>query len=191
MEFFRGVYGAGDVLDKRLASWTFSDHRPTAQYYATHPLNGQGLVENPRIVVAQLTCTKLFQNTPTDPFLELGEVESKLGRAEALRIAWKFKDWITQTNLWEDMTVSEYAQYRDYTIEQFLEQHPDRLDELYFQAYPFYDDEFEVARLVSAGYDAATHGGNAASMYTSEWRVFTKDIINVIRVEPLRPQERR
>lgn len=190
-EFFRGIYGAGDVLDKRLATWTFSNHRPTAHYYAIHPLDSLGAVENPRIVVANLTLTNLFQNTPTDPFLELGVVEAKLGREEALRIAWKFREWITDTNLWEDMTVSQYAQYRDYTIEQFLERHPDRLDELYFQAYPFYDDPDEIARLIAAGYDGAVYGGNAASMYTEEWRPFIKEKINIVRVEQINPQEKK
>lgn len=191
MEFFRGVYGAGDVLEKRLASWTFSNHRPTAHYYAIHPLDGLGIVENPRIVVATLDCKNYFQMTPTDPFLELGEVEAKLGRVEALRIARKFKDWIVDTNLWEDMTVSEHAQYPGYTIDRWLDTHPDRLEELYFQAYPFYDDPEEVAMLVAAGFDGAAYGGNAVSMYTTEWRVFSKETIRIVRVEQIQPQEEK
>lgn len=189
IELFRGVYGEGDILDKRLASWTFSNHRPTAHYYAIHPLNGLGMVKNPRIVVVTLDCKNIFQMTPTDPFLELGDVEAKLGREEALKVAWKFKDWIKDTNLWEDMTVSETAQYPNYTIEQFLTRHPDRLDELYFQAYPFYDDPEIIATLVAAGFDGAVYGGNAASMYTTEWRAFTKETITIIRVEPIISQE--
>ncbi|WBF04783.1 hypothetical protein [Erwinia phage vB_Ea277G] len=188
-EFFRGIYGAGDVLDKRLASWTFSNHRPTAHYYAIHPLDALGQVENPRIVVATLDCKNFFQNTPTDPFLELGEVEAKLGRTEALRIARKFKEWIANTNLWEDMTVSEFAQYPNHTIDQWLDRYPDRLEELYFQAYPFYDDPEEVTKLIAAGFDGAAYGGNAASMYTTEWRVFAKETIKIVRVEQIIPQE--
>lgn len=182
---FRGVYGEGDALDKRLASWTFSNHRPTAHYYAIHPLNSLGVVVNPRIVVATLSCQNYFQKTPTDPFIELGQIELKLGREDALRIAWKFKDWIRDTNLWEDMSTD---QYKGYTVEQFLERHPDRLDELYFQAYPFYDDEEEIARLLAAGYDGAIYGGNAASMFTEEWRPFTKEHIRIIRVEQINPE---
>jgi hypothetical protein len=66
----------------------------------------------------------------------------------------------------------------------FLDQHPDRVGELYFDAFPLFDDPKWVERFKAAGYDGAIHGGNGESALTAEYKVFDRSQVKPVEAAP-------
>lgn len=181
---YRGEHGARDLtreddkfgdFQSRCGSLSFSTYQ-IAHHYATSPnYRGDSVVDG-RISAAILDIQNPFVNS-ADSFLEMGDVITLLGDAEARRIALKFSDAICKTDNWRAISSELGCE----TIYQFIHENPDRLSELYFDAYLFFDDKTEVARLKKLGYDGAIHGGNGESALEKEYKVFSKEQVRVIQ----------
>jgi len=168
---YRGEHGsyAGKAFHTRSATLYFSDVE-AANYYAMHPNNRNEFAEQPRVIPAYLKMSKPFINTPLDSFIELSEVEQKLGTAEAKRIACKFAYWVKATDNWQ-FTINPDEHWHG--VAEYLYHNKDGLKHLFFQAYPFFADEREVNRLKRQGYDGAIHAGTGmATANRTEYCVF-------------------
>ena len=86
-------------------------------------------------------------------------IRKKLGETEARRIANKFAGEIQNTNNWQE-EINPNDEYD--SVDDYLKQ-GGKLDQLYFQAYPYLDDADEVARLGRAGFDGAILAGSGAT----------------------------
>lgn len=172
---FRGEHGIADSheapLQTRGGSYTFSTLE-AASLYAIAPNNNTDKAHQPRIYPAYLSINNPFSSDGDDPFLELSLIEEHLGYEEAARIAIKFSQHIYNTGNWMEEINSD-DEYD--SVEEFLKAHPDRLHDLYFDAYPFYDDPEVIALLVSKGFDGAIHCGNGETSGVEEYRVFSAD----------------
>jgi hypothetical protein len=147
-----------------------------ANLYATEPNHRHDNIDAPRVYPAYLRIVRPFQvnDNPADPFLELRYVKAQLGLPEALRIARKFAGHVENTNQWQEFMQPLVAteENPEPTVQAFLDAMPDRVGELYFDAYPFFDDPEEVARLRALGFDGCVHGGNGAGAFNVEYKVF-------------------
>lgn len=169
---FRGEYGRRDVdgaiFQFRLGSITFADLEAAVRY-ARQPNDRTAIADNPRVMPAYLKIERPFMLEPDDPYLELSTIMDALGLEEAKRIACKFEAWVCRTDNW-DRIRNELGE--DVSIADFVARFPQRLTELYFQAYPFLDDPVETAKLRAAGFDGAVHVGSAVTAGKPEYKVF-------------------
>jgi hypothetical protein len=90
-----------------------------------------------------------------------------------MRIARKFADHIENTNNWEE--ISEETGCR--RLKTLLKKHPERLRDLYFDAYSYLDDPVETAHLKAAGFDGAIHAGAGETHGEVEYKVFDESQI--------------
>lgn len=179
---YRGEHGRSNQsagFHSRLGSLTFGD-RQTAAHYAQHPNHVGDTPIQPRIYAAYVAVKNPFLNEPHDPFVELSMIEAALGYRAATRIAVKFEHWVMRTSPW---TAGEI---QSPSVRSFLASKPDGLARLYFQAFPYFDDVEEVARLKEAGFDGAICGGAGANAGEMEVRVF--DASSIWMLDPNRPQ---
>ena len=171
---YRGEHGPvepGRVgVHTRLGSITFSSLE-AAQAYAQQPNDRRDSADFSRVVPAYLLMQSKFINHPDDPFLDVALLRTRLGTAEARRIAVKFADWIAQTSCWE-----EECGHIQQPVADYLAQAPvETLDRLYFNAHAFFDDAQEVERLKALGYDSAIHCGSGVTAIEPEYRVFSAE----------------
>jgi hypothetical protein len=129
------------------------------------------VVEEPRVVPAYLDIQNPVMNDPSDPFIGLAVIEAALGRDQAVRIAHKFASHITDTGFWYETVRPELEIY---DVATFLDRFPERLDELYFQAFIYLNDADEVAILGKAGFDGAIHCGFGDNGTEVEYKVFNE-----------------
>jgi hypothetical protein len=170
---YRGEHGAGADWQTRHGSWSFTSESSAAEQYASVPNSGDDQHSvNPRVLVAYLRIENPLINDKEDPFIEGAVLVRALGQAEAVRIARKFADHVENTSNWQEEinAADDFA-----SVDAFLSRHPERVGELYFDAYPYLDDKAEVAKLRAAGYDGAIHGGNGETALTPEYKVFSLD----------------
>jgi hypothetical protein len=123
-------------------------------------------VVHPRVLAAYLAIRNPVVNQPTDPFIELADLEAALGRDDAARIARKFAAWVMRTSAWM------HGNIRASSVEEFLSADPEGLSRLYMQAFPIFDDVEEVARMKDAGFDGAIYAGAGANAGEIEYRLF-------------------
>lgn len=169
---YRGEHGQDTSADfsSRMGSVTFTDDPGVASTYAMTPNNRADYAEAPRVSAAYLRITNPVIDNRDDPFLEMGDLLNKLGRDEAVRIARKFSDDIEDTGNWQEDLSQEFA-----SVDAMMDAAPQRVIDLYFDAYKFFDDAHEVSKLKAAGFDGAVHVGNGESMDALEFRVFGSD----------------
>lgn len=169
---YRGEHGQapGQGLHSKLGSLTFSQDPAIASTYALSPNDYRDQVIAPRVIPAFVRITNPIVDNPDDPFMDLGPLMVKLGRDEVVRIALKFAAHLEHTNFWDEDLAPIYG-----SIASLIQQAPERLAELYMDAYPYLDDPDEVQRLKAAGYDGAIHGGNGESALTQEFRAFSEE----------------
>ena len=165
---FRGEHGEPDarLFQTRWGALSFGDFE-TAKLYANDPNDHRDRVFCPRIMPAYLKITNPIINTPGDPFLDLSRIEEALGRDEAVRLAHKFAAKIRDTGFWYEL-----KKERHMSVPEFLERFPERLSELYFQAFDYLNDDEEVARLRKANFDGAIHCGFGDNGTEVEYKVF-------------------
>jgi hypothetical protein len=158
-------------LQSRLGSLSFTNDAKVASVYAEEPNNRtlDAWAQAPRVTKVYLRIENPIVDTPDDPFIGMDVIEKALGRSEAIRIAKKFAESIENTNNWEERGLD--CGYK--TVADFLEKNPDRVGELYFDAFNYLDDAEEVAKLKAAGYDGAIHGGSGESADAVEYKVFS------------------
>lgn len=189
---YRGEHGVG-LLETRLASYSFSS-RALADLYARSPNRYEDVAVAPRVIEANIKISKPFLSNPDDCYIDVSYILKKVGLEHALRVADKFHDEIENTNNWEEIseecgveTLAEWleqsASLRD--INQRNADLTDKLNRLYLDCFHYFDDDEEVGVLRSLGYDGALVGSSGSGFGTAEYRVFNKDQIRVLNVEPL------
>ena len=112
-----------------------------------------------------------FINQPQGAFLEFEHITATLGSIDAQRIALRFSKYIEETDNWRDRinANNKYADVKAYLLA------GEDINNLYFQAYRFFDSVFEIRRLVQAGYDGAIHAGSGhGSAGEVEYCVFNR-----------------
>jgi len=125
-------------------------------------------------VAAYLRIANPFINTPDDPFIDGSHLVAKLGHNEAKRILNKFATHVENTNNWQD-EINGDNQFE--SVQEFIQKHPNRISELAFDAYRFFDDADEVNLLKGLGYDGAIHCGTDGGDNDVEYKVFDKSSI--------------
>lgn len=68
------------------------------------------------------------------------------------------------------------------SVEHLLAVAPERLDELYFEAYPMLDDQGLVRLFKAAGFDGAIYMGSGETFDEVEYRVFDQSQITPISI---------
>lgn len=191
---FRGEHGDGNrgLVQSRLGSISFGTIE-AAIIYAKNPNNSKDYpARKPRVLPAFLALRRPFINKPDDPFIDLGMVQKVLGYEEAVRVGTKFADAIENTNNWEDMSDRlSTAKMPIPTVRGWLKTRPKKISDLYFDAFNYFDDRREMAKLSAAGFDGAIHAGSSETDGEHEYKVF--DPAQILPASPrwLTPDEAR
>lgn len=183
---FRGEHGKPGrrLFQTRWGALSFGDFE-TAKLYATDPNDHRDLVFRPRIMPVYLKITNPIINTPSDPFFDLSRVQQAFGRDEAVRLAHKFAPQIRGTGFWYELEADSSIR----SVPEFLKKHPERLGELYFQAFDYLNDAEEVARLRKAGFDGGIHCGFGDNGTEVEYKVFDVSQVRTATDRWLDPDE--
>lgn len=171
---FRGEHGepdAPDTLQHRTSSISFSTLE-AANHYAENPNVRTDDASHQRMIPAYLSIQKPVMNNPGDPFLEFEDIIAALGPDKAAQIARDMAMWIEGTDNWGEHYEDDYD-----TVANFVSQAPERLAELYVQAWPVFDKPRYVSWFAEAGYDGVVHGGCAATFGEPEYKAFTPDCV--------------
>lgn len=175
LRVFRGEHGplqdnggpsAAGTFRSRYGALSFGD-ADTASFYASEPNDSDDTAEAPTVYPVYLKIENPVVNTPGDPFIELGAIATMLGEQEARRIALKFAGHIENTNNWTE-NFAGYGSVGDALAD-------GRLNDLYFMAYPLFDDPDEVAKFMQFGYDGAIHDGSGRNAGETEYKVFSRE----------------
>lgn len=172
---FRGQHGTAEHWDETERGSLSFGSADTASIYAEEPNDRRHAVSAPKVFPVYLDLRNPFVDCVDDPFVELSYYANIFGLAETQRLAVKFKDWVHNTNAWEE--VSGDCE----TVEALIAQRPEQLMELCLQLYPILDDAEEVARLRARGFDGAIHAGSGyGSAEAPEYRVFSTEQVRSI-----------
>lgn len=178
---YRGQYGVSENIQTSLPCITFTS-QALAEIYARCPNNSRyNEKANPKVFQATITINNLFMNEPKDPFIEAEVLIEKLGHEEATRICKKFAAYIEVTDNWNDIRQKTLCT----SVEEFLNQFPEKVSDLYFLAWPFLDAPAEVELLKNKGFDGAIHGSSGIGDGYPEYKVFSKDQIKITRIQTL------
>ena len=174
---YRGEHGL-DIqevvtgLQTKLPMITFSNI-DTAEVYAASP-NDSGLFEfeelAPRIYAGYLSITKPIIDNRDDPFFELHVIEEAFGRDTAVAQAKEYGSYIEMTNNWCEIRQSTGF----YSVDDYLAVFPDRVGQLYFDAYHILDNESFVQLITPVGFDGAIHLGNGESAAEEEYKIMSE-----------------
>ena len=172
---FRGEHSeSGSLIQSRLGAISFSSIEIATTYANTPNSKTTGKV-CPRVIPAYLRITNPIIHNVDDPFVDLSVLMDKLGIREATRIALKFSTHIEETGNWIDNFDGRFN-----SVEEAIKSDPRILRSLYFDAFRYLDDVYEVEKLKSAGFDGAIHLGNGVSAGENEYKVFS---ISQIRID--------
>lgn len=176
---FRGEHGPREngLLQTRCHGYTFVEEFEIAHTYAIEPNYYREQALDPRVIEAVITIRNPVIRLPNDPFVDLKDVADKLGADLARRMAIKHAGHVENTNNWHENFSSTFA-----GVQELLETQPEALDRLYLEAYPLLDDPEFVAAARQAGYDGAIHIGSGVSACEYEYRVFSVEQIEILRV---------
>lgn len=170
---YRGEHGtSSEPVHSRHRAISFGT-AVAASSYAISPNNPADVPAAPRVMAAYLSIAKPVIDNRDDPFIEMGTVLEKLGRDKAERIARRFAGHIENTGNWVDGFAHDFE-----SVEQLLDLEPERLSELYLDAYPVFDDDEVVGWFADAGYDGAIHLGNGETALEEEFKVFDRSQIH-------------
>lgn len=181
---YRGQYGKESGVQSRLGAISFGNEE-AARTYAESPNNRNEVVENPRIITANLVIENPVINTPDDPFIDFKQISEALGNKRAEEIAIALSDAIKNTNNWEENYADKYQ-----SVGELLKNNPAALNDLYVDAFRVFDNAKWVGWFRSAGYDGAIHAGNGETALEPEYKVFSKSQINVISETPIAKAEK-
>lgn len=171
---FRGQHGTLEHWgETRLGSLSFGSAE-AASLYALQPNDRRMVVAAPKVFPVFLDIRNPFVANADDPFMDLSHYAAVFGIEETCRIALKFKDYVENTNAWEELQ-PEYG-----SIERLVAERPDLLQALYVEVYTLLDDPEEVERLRAAGFDGAIHGGSGATSLEPEYRVFSMEQVRSV-----------
>ena len=180
LRVFRGEHGhSSQLIHSRRGSISFASEE-IAFGYATSPNDIGDTVASPRVLEAYLRILNPVISDNEDPFIDLSLIANILGVERAMDIAIKYDDRITETGNWQENFADQYE-----SVKELLAADPDRINELYVDAYHVFDNEKYVQWFAEAGYDGAIHGGNGESSLEPEYKVFSKTQIKPISVRML------
>jgi len=172
-EVYRGEHGAEAPetgFHTRLPSISFGSKR-AAEIYARKPNNRTDLfAARPRVRCFQITIENPILDDPDDPFVDVSLLIEKLGEPFARQMALRHAEHIRHTNNWEE----EFSGHFD-SVEDLLARAPERLGELYMNAYPLLDDPDFIAAAAAAGFDGAIYAGTGENALEAEYRIFSAD----------------
>ena len=185
---YRGEHGAStDLIHARTRSVSFGS-AAAASEYAQHPNQRGDVAVAPRVIAAYLAIANPVIDNREDPFIEMGTIVDNLGGDKAERIARRFAGHIENTSNWVEGFSRDYD-----SVEHMLDLEPDRITDLYLDAYPVFDDDEVVGWFVQAGFDGAIHLGNGFTALEPEYKVFDQAqihcAIGIDRVALLRAME--
>ena len=149
--------------------FTFSSDSEVASEYAIKPNDNvnASVVLSPRVYAGFVTIQKPIINTPDDPFFDMSVIAENFGRDKALYFANKHENYMEHTNNWEE--ISEKTGFRK--ARDFLKVFPDRVNDLYCDAYAIVDDPEFIELIQSVGFDGAIHGGAGIGFESAEFKV--------------------
>jgi hypothetical protein len=170
---YRGQHGASGELESRLGALSFGS-REAASLYASEPNDRRDFAEAPVVFPVYLSIQKPVILNLDDPFIDVTDAAEASGLAPA-EIATKFKDAIENTGRWEALQDEGFTSVAD-----MVERAPERLNELYFNAYEAFDDADLVERFKANGYDGAVHIGNGETATEAEYKVFSPNHVKSV-----------
>lgn len=170
---FRGEHGEStELIHSRTRAISFGT-ACAASEYAQHPNRRGDTAFAPRVTPVYLTIRNPALDNRDDPFIEMGDIVEKLGRHRAELIARRFADHVENTGNWVEGFAHDFE-----SVEHLLDMEPDRLADLYLDAYPVFDDDEVVGWFAEAGYDGAIHMGNGITALEPEYKVFDKSQVH-------------
>jgi len=169
----------------RLDSLTFTDDPAVASVYALDPNDPRETALQPRVLPVYLRIARPIMDDADDPFMDMSVIDDALGRAEMLRFASRYGDQIANTNNWFENFMSEFA-----SVDEVISRAPERVRDLFTNAYILLDDPDFVAAARAAGYDGAIHRGSGESLDATEYRVFDASQARSVLAAPARGQAR-
>ncbi len=176
---YRGQHGRripGAPLQSRLPGYTFCT-KEVAETYAHEPNDRRDYPMDPHVIQAYLRIEKpVF--VLEDPFAEFSHLIEVLGYDRAARIARDLDEHIQGLGLWCDSDDGLGREFR--SVADLLDRAPERLRELYVDAYLVLDSTEYVAWFKEAGFDGAIHIGNGESACDYEYRIFSPEQALVI-----------
>ena len=164
----------GPSFQSRAEALSFSSAE-VASVYSLEPNDRADSAEYSRVTPAYLSLQNPVMNRPDDPYLEMEDVISALGRTLATRLAREMAEHIEATDHWRDTYGEDYT-----SVAELLEDAPGKLDDLYLQAYPVFDEARYVSWFRAAGFDGAVHGGSAVSAGVAEYKVFSPEQVKSV-----------
>lgn len=173
LRVYRGQHGGTSHdssavgLQSTLASITFTPDPAVASTYAMRPNDWRLAPVAPRVIPAYLDIRQPIFWLEDEPFVDFSMLSFALGADTALRFARKFSSHVEDTNLWADELSPLFK-----SVDDFLNNHPERVNELYVQAWVLLDDFAFVQAAKDAGYDGAMSLGSGESALIAEYRIF-------------------
>lgn len=169
----RGEHGTRDsraVFQSALGSLAFGSAEASL-VYATKP-NDRSLgsfAQEPRVIEAYLRIERPAINEPCDPYVDLSDLATFLGRDALKEICSDFSNEIMRTSRWSE----SFAGFLD--PREVADSANARLHELYFVSHALLDSPKWVERIRDAGFDGAIHRGSGVTRDESEYKVFSAD----------------
>jgi hypothetical protein len=162
---YRGEHGEDNGrMQTKLGSITFSSSE-VASDYALEPNDSRMTPVASRVIPAYLSIQKPVIYEPGgDPFTYVTDLIKNLGYDTAMKFVRKYEERLGE-GAWENDPEMEGS------LNEIAANQPEKLKNLYIQAYPLLDDPEFVAAAKAAGFDGAVHGGSGISSDT-EYRVF-------------------
>lgn len=187
---YRGEHGKpdGNAFQSRLGALSFGTVE-SAKYYATSPNNRADLIEQSRVIKAELTISNPVMNNPHDPFIDFPIIVSAIGVEKAKTIALEQEGHIANTNNWCELSDEHQCE----TLTELFDKMgvEAALGELYMDAYPVFDEDRYVQWFREAGFDGLVQGGNGVTAMTPEYKVFDPKQATVLNVIELPQHEKR
>lgn len=172
---YRGQHGLDDNwTESLLGSLSFGTAEVAVQY-AEHPNCRHHQAAAPKVFPVFLEIKKPFVADPRDPFVDVADLATLLGFDEAIRLVFKYRDYVYDTDAWSSVSDQGYE-----SLEAVLADRPTLLLQLCLLLYPLLDDPLEVTMLVSRGFDGAIYGGSGISAHSPEYRVFSLEQIRSV-----------
>jgi len=166
----------------RLASLSFGS-REAASLYSVSPNNPGDIVAAPRVFPVYLQIRNPVVSDAADPFIDMPVLIDVMGEAPAIDFARRHSDALEATSNWEDNFAADFDSVAD-----LLDRAPDRLGELYLNAYHAFDDFAFVESARRAGYDGGIMGGVGETALEVEYRIFDeRQARSAFGVDPTRP----
>lgn len=168
---YRGEHGQIDTtqpaLQTLIGSLSFGTAR-AASHYAQSPNNYTVMPKAARVYPAYLVINNPIINDPRDAFMDFSLLEEKVGRDLAVEFFLKNSRWVEHTDNW-----SRIASEGGFSsVQEFYENCPERMTELYTQLWPLLDDPAFIRMLKDKGFDGAIYKGSGETSHETEYRVF-------------------